>query len=338
MQAIEEFTKTESALAQLEVDYKEVPDASTTDGYLACTQALSVLRPLRTGIDKSRKRLNEDDQNRIKYRNSEAKRITTRLKALEDPIKQAKSLVDQEKERIENEKRQVEVDRIESHKAAIIAIQTIYPADMIHKISDQIKEIDKYDPQTLEEFSVQAQAEIKLKREQLVNAKDHLIDLQDQKEENDRIAKQQAKDQAAIDKQNAKIKKEQDRKQADIDKREQALKAQQDAIEAKKREEQERLLQAQRAEAEAIRLENERLQKIKDDKKAEDERLEKEKLEAQRIEQLKPDLEKIRDWCEMIKNIDAPEVKDKDLLGHVKMTIVGINESVDDLLCITNYQ
>ena len=87
---IVEFTKTEAALATLETIYSVVPDATTSDGYAACVEAISELRPLRTGLDKLRLALNSDDQQRIKFRNTEAKRITGRLTALEDPIKAAK--------------------------------------------------------------------------------------------------------------------------------------------------------------------------------------------------------------------------------------------------------
>ena len=109
---ITEFTKTEASLATLEGKYSVVPDATTSDGYAACVEAIRELRPLRTGLDKMRLSLNSDDQARIKFRNTEARRITNRLTALEDPIKAAKVAVDTEKERIEEAARQVEIKRI----------------------------------------------------------------------------------------------------------------------------------------------------------------------------------------------------------------------------------
>ena len=111
---IVEFKQSEAALALLKDRYAVIPDFTTKDGYEEGRQGISELRTLRTSLGKARKRLNADDQARIKYRNDEAKRITCELVLLEAPLKAAKGEVDVEEERKADAIRKVEEDRIEA--------------------------------------------------------------------------------------------------------------------------------------------------------------------------------------------------------------------------------
>ncbi len=109
---IAEFNKTEAGLAILEERYSLVPDCTTKDGYEDCRVGLAELRTTRTTLEKTRKNLNADDQERIKYRNKEAKRITGWIRALEDPMKAAKKAVDVEIERVKQAEIDAEKERV----------------------------------------------------------------------------------------------------------------------------------------------------------------------------------------------------------------------------------
>ena len=109
---IAEFKQSEAALVLLKERYAVIPDFTTKEGYEEGRQGISELRTLRTGVDRARKRLNLGDQARIKYRNSEAKRITVELTALEDPLKVAKGEFDMIAEREAEAIRKKEEDRV----------------------------------------------------------------------------------------------------------------------------------------------------------------------------------------------------------------------------------
>ena len=103
-----EFSKTEAAMVILREKYAVIPDFTTKAGYEDGRQGIAELRTLRTTLDKARKRLNEDDQERIKGRNDHAKRITGELVALEEPLKVAKGEFDMIAEREAEAVRKVE--------------------------------------------------------------------------------------------------------------------------------------------------------------------------------------------------------------------------------------
>ena len=109
---IVEFKQSEAALVLLKERYAVIPDFTTKEGYESGRQGIAELRTLRTSLDKARLRLNKDDQDRIKFRNGEAKRITGELVLLEDPLKVAKGEVDMIAERAAEAVRKAEEDRI----------------------------------------------------------------------------------------------------------------------------------------------------------------------------------------------------------------------------------
>jgi hypothetical protein len=288
------FNLTEATLAQLETDHAQIPDATTSEGYALCKQKLAILRPLRTGVNKKRLELNTDDQDRIKHRNTVAKAIILRLTTLEDPIKAAKDTVDQEQQRIEDEKRQAEIDRIQAIQEHLKDIIRICPASSIEALQEQISKLSAFEVTQFEEYSDQALAAVSGKVTELNNAKTNLLALEQQRQEQQRIAEQQTAQQAEIDKQATEIK------------------AQQDAIVQQQREQEQATLDAERAEADTIRLEKQRLEQLEADRIAEQQRIEAQQAEQDRINRLKPDVEIINDWCAMLLTLEAPVIDDKD--------------------------
>lgn len=73
------------------------------EGYKKVSEAISILRPLRTGVEKKRKELVEFSNKYNKAVNAEAKRITELIEEIEIPLKERKDWIDGEKDRIKAE-------------------------------------------------------------------------------------------------------------------------------------------------------------------------------------------------------------------------------------------
>jgi len=318
---ITEFTKTEAALTGLEEKYKTVPDATTEDGYTACVEAIRELRPLRTGLDKMRLSLNADDQARIKFRNNEAKRITGRLTALEDPIKAAKVAVDTEKERIEEEARQTELKRITGLQDRIEFIKQ-QAEGLLGASPESIKERKDWlfhnaGLDTFEEYTEQAEKAYKDTTESLNKALSIATSLQEQKAEQERIAKEQAEQQAKLDAERkaqadeiARQKAELDAQQKKIDDERQeaarVMREAQEKAEAEKRKVEAEKLAAERAEKERLQAELDAKERAEREAKEAEERKAAQEAEDQRQEELRPDKEKVHDWAAKLRFIDGP--------------------------------
>lgn len=281
---IKEFSQTEAGLATLEERYKEVPDASSKDGYEACRIGLAELRTTRTGLEKMRKNLNEDDQARIKFRNGEAKRITSRIVALEDPMKAAKKAVDDAAERAKQKKIEEEERRVAGIEAKVAAIHATgrdsYSASDISEALDLIKTVDVTDG--YDEFQEAAQMAVDTVMATLQDRLNKALEAEkaqaSAKIEQDRLnaeraelkaqQKEMADAQAKQDEAARIIREEQEEKDRIIREREQAIKDKELAEKLKKehadRIEQERL-EAQ--EADTKRKQQEELNRLKEIKR-----------------------------------------------------------------------
>lgn len=145
-QTLIEYNITNAKLAELEKEFSgKVPDASTKDGYNKIKSALKVLTPLRTGVEKKRQELKKDALEWGRKVDSEAKRITGRIEALENPYKDAKKEEDDRKKRMEQER----IDRLEAKIQRI----TDMPRDAHGKNSSEISAIiDLLDREQIEDF------------------------------------------------------------------------------------------------------------------------------------------------------------------------------------------
>lgn len=118
---VAEYSKTEAALAVLREKYAEVPDVHTKDGYEEVKKGLSELTGYRTGLEKMRKAIKEPYLIKGRLIDSEAKRITEELLAIEVPLKTAKDEADKAEARAKAEriaKLQAKVDAITAHIGA----------------------------------------------------------------------------------------------------------------------------------------------------------------------------------------------------------------------------
>lgn len=136
---ITEYTKTEAALAELRVKYKDaVFDVTTTKGMAEAKVARAELRTLRTDLEKERVRIKEPALTRCRLIDSEAKRITVELTALEDPIDAIIKAEENRKEQERLRKIEEERQRVQKINDAIDAIRNV-PASLIGKPAIIIK-------------------------------------------------------------------------------------------------------------------------------------------------------------------------------------------------------
>lgn len=100
---IVEYNPTAIALTDLSDRFKGIVfDVTIPDGMRAAKEARNEIRSYRTALEKKRKELKEPALRRAKLIDEEAKLLTERIVALEQPIAQQ---IEAEEQRVENEKR-----------------------------------------------------------------------------------------------------------------------------------------------------------------------------------------------------------------------------------------
>ena len=135
---VTEYGETAAALAVLQDKYKDaVFHTGTPSGDKAARAARLELVSLRTSLDKMRKALNEGDQARIKLRNDEAKRITSVITSLEEPIDAQIKAEEARKEADRAAKAKAEQERVAKIRGWINGL-TLYPSRVAGKSSDEI--------------------------------------------------------------------------------------------------------------------------------------------------------------------------------------------------------
>jgi colicin import membrane protein len=138
---IVEYTHTARALGELRQKYQGIVyDVTVAAEMTAARAARRELVTLRTSLEKLRLELNATDQERIRLRNAEAKRITGEIAALEEPIDAA---IKNEEERRENERKareERERQRVSDIHAKIAGINAI-PAALINKRAADIEAV-----------------------------------------------------------------------------------------------------------------------------------------------------------------------------------------------------
>lgn len=153
---IAEYNATAAALADLRSKYEKVLfPVETPKGMKDALAARKELRDIRFGLEKMRKEIKEPVLRRCQLIDSEAKEITARLTALEDPIdKQIKA------EKLERER--VERERVAAIRTKIDFIKRL-PFDSANDSAEDIATtIDELEPLQIDdsyaEFAAEAQA------------------------------------------------------------------------------------------------------------------------------------------------------------------------------------
>lgn len=147
---IAEYSPTEAALADLRSRYEAVVfDTSTSKGMQEAIAGRAEIRGYRVDLEKERVRIKAPALERCRLIDTEAKRITAELEALENPIDSAIKAEQQRKENERLEKERLERERIEAINARFAAIKALplgamnATASEIQKIIDHAEAIDE---------------------------------------------------------------------------------------------------------------------------------------------------------------------------------------------------
>jgi len=247
---IVEYNVPDAAIAELREQFKEVPTIEDNKGLTVAKANISVVRTLRTSVEKKRKELKRDALDFGKKVDTEAKRITALLLEVEEPMKEEKERYEAVKKAEKEDKDRIERERIEAISAKMNAITQI-PVDLVGAGSSEIAKAmntlaggpDEFDYQ---EFTDRAQA---IKQE-AIGALSNLLTVAMQKEKEEREAAEE-KVRLAKEREELDAKRKADEEAAA--ERERAAQAEETRLaeERQKLEDEQAALDAQKAEQEA---------------------------------------------------------------------------------------
>jgi hypothetical protein len=123
---IAEYSATAAALSELHTKYDKVLfQVETTKGMKDAVAARKELRDLRVGLEKMRKEIKAPALLRCQLIDSEAKEITAKLTALEDPIDSQIKAEERRKEAEKEERERVERERVAAIRNKIDCIKSL---------------------------------------------------------------------------------------------------------------------------------------------------------------------------------------------------------------------
>lgn len=153
--SIAEYSATDAALAELRTKYEAVVfDVTTTKGMDQAKKARAELREHRVSLEKERVRIKAPALERCRQIDSEAKRITAELEALEEPIDQQIKKEEERKAAEKAERERIERERIEAINARfneIKALPLVAVSATADEIREQIEEADLIETQSFPE-------------------------------------------------------------------------------------------------------------------------------------------------------------------------------------------
>jgi len=136
---IAEYNATAAALSELRSKYEKVVfPVETPKGMKDALAARKELRDIRVGLEKMRKEIKEPALKRCQLIDSEAKEITARLTALEDPIDKQIKAEEKRKDEEKVERERVERERVEGIRASINGINNL-PLLSANDTADEIE-------------------------------------------------------------------------------------------------------------------------------------------------------------------------------------------------------
>ena len=292
---IAEYSPTEAALADLRSRYEAVVfDTSTSKGMQEAIAGRAEIRGYRVDLEKERVRIKAPALERCRLIDTEAKRITAELEALENPIDASIKAEQQRKENERIEKERIERERIEAINARFTAIKAL-PLGAMNATASEIQKIIEH-AEAIDEASFPEDMQPAAKYEK-------------------RLAITSLR--AALDARNAHDA-EQVRIQAEREELAK-LRAEQEAVNAERERlqalEAERIENEARAERQRIAAERAEAQRIEDEKRAEEKRaFEAEQAEARKREREAAEkLSKERAKLEADKKAAAKAARDAEI-------------------------
>jgi colicin import membrane protein len=250
---ITEYTETAAALAGFRQKYeKAVFPVATTDGMRKAIEARRELRDTRVALEKRRKEIKEPALRRCQLIDSEAKRITAELEALEEPIDAQIKAEEQRKENERRERERVIAERAEKYRAAVS-----FPAELVAKAANRsAHDIERF----IGELAMAVLSEEWMTPEQreaidaaIVAAHDKLGDMHNAAIAREAEAAELARQRAELERQQAELAAAQAAARAAQEAAEAATKAAQQAVERAEREAREAQARADREREEQAR-------------------------------------------------------------------------------------
>jgi len=307
-----EYSVTDGMIAEMKTRLADL-EITDTKSYDVVKKAIAELRGWRVGVDKHRKELKADALAWGRLVQVEANRITTELKAIEDPLKERKQAVDDEKARVKAEKEEAERKRVEEIQDRLRAIREasiVKEGSTVAEIEDAcdlFATIDISD-ELFQEFVPAAQISL---RDGQVALEARLEERKKFEDEQEQLKKDRAELDAKLrvrDEEDAKREAEQREAQDKLDADRKALDDEKAELEADKQakieaDEQIELDKKEAEDREARKVEVEKQRKAD------------EEADAERQEALKPDREKMRAFAILIGDtiMQIPDLKDSDL-------------------------
>lgn len=310
-----ELSVSDQMIEQYREEFRDL-SADTKDGYESVRKAIAVCRTTRTGIEKKRKELNEDARVWINSVNAEAKRLTSAIEEIEDPLKAKKQAVDDEKERI---KRQAEEARVRKTNDRLVRF--LNETGTTCSVSDAESWTDEEFAAALEVASAEYRNRLESERRQeeerqkmeILRAEElrrQQEEIDRQREELERVRDEQEKVRVAYEAEMARMRQE-------IEERERAERERIDAERAAIDEEK-RKLWMQEVERQAKLREQEEAARREEEERIAAERAKQEAIELQaRLDALRPDLEKVQAYrdaiCDAIASVAFPDLSNRGL-------------------------
>lgn len=311
------YNPNDAEIARVETEYMPLltdPEAANTpEGYKAVAKALGVVVGMRTSVDKYRLKLNEGFRNWIKANDDEAKRITSNIRKIEDPLRAKKEAADAAREKATREKAEAEKALLEAQQKAakeaeearLKAIRDEDAARLKAEREELAKQRAEFERKQAEENERKRleQAE----RDRIENAEREERRLAQKKidEENAAERKRLADERAKVEADARQVREAKER--ADREEFQKLV-----AIEAKEKAEREAAERVKQQQAEAERI------------KAE------EAAEAKRIADAKPDVEKIRQFGKRLSQVECGKLTSAEanaFVGKILNELTRIQES-----------
>lgn len=251
--AIAEYSHTEAALATLVERYRGVVyDVTQKPGMTDALKARREIREIRTTLEKTRVEIKGPALKRCQQIDSEAKRITSALLALEDPID---AQIKKEETRKADEAaaiQRVEAERIAAEERAKREAEEQRLADERAEIARRQAELDRAEREAKERIEAERRAEEERRHKAELDARAKI----DAEERESRRKIEEAERFARL-----KREEEERKARADREAKEAALKVERDKLEAERRAVEERA----RKEREAREAEEREIQRKKND-------------------------------------------------------------------------
>jgi len=322
---------TEAELKNLAGKSADVTEIKDEADYQLVKSSRINLKTVRVSIQKAGKAARDDANKFSKAVISEEKRLLSYIQPEEQRLHALQAEKDEEAEREAERVRKIEGDRVAAIISKIQGIKEtaegLLGADS-GEILRRLQTVNaiQCDEEAFGEYVEQAKEVCVQTAQSLNQAYNVAKDMEDQRAEQDRIAKEQAERQAKLDAEEAERKEAEKARLAKIQAREEEIARQEAEFKAKQKVEEDRKLAEERAEAQRVADEKARLEQEKRDREeiAEQERLAEEYRARQ--EALRPEKDRLIDWLKKLRFIDGVELSDKKLINIQKVTLSGLNE------------